>query len=84
MRRTAYILTLIVIWATSMAALALGLDGLEHPPFASLALLAGAYFGAVTAVSLAEEIAEWIGRKAPPVQKTTLIMPARVTFIGGW
>jgi len=62
MRRAAYILILIVIWAASMAALALGLDGLEHPPFVPHALLAGAYFGAISTVSLAEEIAEALGR----------------------
>jgi hypothetical protein len=39
-------------------ALALGLDGLEHP-FVPHALLAGAYFGAISTVSLAEEISEW-------------------------
>jgi hypothetical protein len=58
-RRTAYILVLAVIWAASMAALALGLEGLEHPPFVPHALLAGAYFGALSTVSLAEEISEW-------------------------
>jgi hypothetical protein len=62
MRRTAYILTLIGIWAASLAALALGLDGLEHPPFVPIALISGAYFGAVSTVSLAEEIAGALGR----------------------
>src|SRR5262249_53300946 len=52
MRRWAYILTLIVIWAASMAALALGLDGLlGHPPFVPYALISGAYFGALSTVS---------------------------------
>src|SRR5262249_43062132 len=60
MRRWADILTLIVIWAASMAALALGLDGLlGHPPFVPYALISGAYFGALSTVSLAEEISEW-------------------------
>jgi hypothetical protein len=65
MRRAAYILTLIGIWAASMAALALGLDGLEHPPFVPHALLAGAYFGSISTVSLAEEIAEAVGFARP-------------------
>src|SRR5262249_52731102 len=64
MRRAAYILTLVGIWAASMAALALGLDGLEHPPFVPHALLAGAYFGSISTVSLAEEIAEALGRRS--------------------
>jgi len=58
-RRTAYIALLLAIWLASLAALALGLDGLEHPPFVPHALLAGAYFGALSTVSLAEEISEW-------------------------
>jgi len=62
MRRRAYILILIVIWAASVAALALGLDGLEHPPFMPVALISGAYFGSISTVSLAEEIAEALGR----------------------
>jgi hypothetical protein len=62
MRRAAYILTLIVIWAASLAALALGLDGLEHPPFVPVALISGAYFGSISTVGLAEEIAEALGR----------------------
>jgi hypothetical protein len=63
MRRAAYILTLIGIWAASLAAIALGLDGiLGHPPFLPIALISGAYFGAVSTVSLAEEIAEWRAR----------------------
>jgi hypothetical protein len=71
MRRAAYILTLAAIWAASMAALILGLDGLEHPPFVPHALLAGAYFGAISSVSLAEEISEWRAarRKLPPIKK---------------
>jgi len=59
MRRAAYIALLLAIWVVSLAALALGLDGLEHPPFVPHALLAGAYFGALSTVSLAEEISEW-------------------------
>jgi hypothetical protein len=51
MRYMAYILLLIVVWSASMAALAFGLDGLEHPPFVPHALLAGAYFGAISTVS---------------------------------
>jgi hypothetical protein len=83
-RPAAYITLLLAILVVSLAAIALGLDGLlEHPPFIPHALLAGAYFGAISAVSLAEEAAEWIGRGEPPVQKTTSIMPARLTFIGG-
>lgn len=62
MRRAAYILILVVIWAASMASLALGLDGIEHPPFVPHALLAGAYFGAISTISLAEEVAEWMLR----------------------
>jgi hypothetical protein len=50
----------------SLAALALGLDSIEHPPFLPAALLAGAYFGALSAVSLAEEIAEALGRDYRP------------------
>jgi hypothetical protein len=63
MRRRAYILILIVIWAASVAALALGLDGLEHPPFVPTILISGAYFGAITTVCLAEEVAEGMARK---------------------
>ena len=60
MRYCAYISILIGIWAGSMAALVLGLDGLlGHPPFVPVALISGAYFGAISTVSLAEEIAEW-------------------------
>jgi hypothetical protein len=50
MRRAAYILTLIGIWAASLAAIA------------PAVLISGAYFGAVSTVSLAEEIAEWRAR----------------------
>src|SRR5262245_34205322 len=57
MRRTASIAVLLAIWLVSLAALALGLDGLlGHPPFVPHALLAGAYFGAVSTVSLAEAL----------------------------
>jgi hypothetical protein len=52
-------LILIVVWAASMGVLALGLDGIEHPPFIPYALISGAYFGALSTVSLAEEISEW-------------------------
>jgi hypothetical protein len=62
MRRAAYIALLLTISLASLAALALGLDGLEHPPFIPIALISGAYFGALSAVSLAEEIAEALGR----------------------
>jgi hypothetical protein len=62
MRRTAYIALLLAVWLVSLAALALGLDAIENPPLIPHALLAGAYFGAVSTVSLAEEIAEAIGR----------------------
>jgi hypothetical protein len=59
MRRAAYIVTLIAIWAASLAALALGLDGLlGNPPFVPVALISGD-FGAISTVSLAEEISEW-------------------------
>src|SRR5690349_19042333 len=68
MRRAAYILTLIGIWAASMAGLALGLDGLEHPPFLPIALISGAYFGSISAVSLAEEISEWTVQKTAPLR----------------
>ena len=65
MRRLASIALLLAIWLVSLAALALGLDGLvEHPPFVPHALLAGAYFGALSTVSLAEEIAEALGRRS--------------------
>jgi hypothetical protein len=47
MRRAAYIALLLTIWLISLAAIALGLDSIEHPPFFPHALLAGAYFGAV-------------------------------------
>jgi hypothetical protein len=66
MRHAAYILTLVVIWTASMAAVVLGLDGLEHPPFIPYALIAGGYFGAITTVTLAEEIAEALGRDYRP------------------
>jgi len=62
MRRTAYIALLLTIWLVSLAALALGLDSIEHPPFVPYALIGGAYFGAISTVSLAEEIAEALGR----------------------
>jgi|SRR6516165_8503392 hypothetical protein len=66
MRRVAYICLLIGIWAASLGALALGLDGLlGHPPFVPHVLLAGGYFGAVSTVSLAEEAAEAFGRIHP-------------------
>ena len=60
MRRAAYIALLLAIWLVSLAALALSLDGLlGHPPFMPVALISGAYFGAISTVSLAEEISEW-------------------------
>jgi hypothetical protein len=59
MRRLASIALLLTVWVVSLAALALGLDSIEHPPFVPHALLAGAYFGALSTVSLAEEISEW-------------------------
>jgi hypothetical protein len=78
MRHVAYILTLIVIWAVSMTALALGLDGLEHPPFIPHALLAGAYFGAISTVSLAEEIAEAFGGIHPGLRRRFFVCSAGV------
>jgi len=78
MRRLAYILTLTVIWAASMAALALGLDGLEHPPFVPIALISGAYFGAISTVSLAEEIAEVLGRIHPGLRRRFFVCSAGV------
>jgi hypothetical protein len=59
-RRAAYIILLLTILVISLAAIALALDGLAHPPFLPHALLAGAYFGALSALSLAEEAAEWL------------------------
>jgi len=71
MRRVAYVLTLIGIWAASLAAIALGLDGiLGHPPFLPIALIGGAYFGSISTVSLAEEIAEALGRSRGPCGET--------------
>src|SRR5262245_12374813 len=70
MRRTASIAVLLAIWLVSLAALALGLDSIEHSPFIPHALLAGAYFGAVSTVSLAEEIAEALGRSRGPCGET--------------
>src|SRR5262245_30860294 len=63
MRRTAYVLTLIALWAASVAALLLGMDSFWHPPLFPHALLAGAYFGALSTVSLAEEAAEVLGQR---------------------
>ena len=59
------ILTLIVIWSASMAAVALGLDGHEHPPPMPIALISGGYFAALTAVCLAEEVVDWMGSARP-------------------
>lgn len=56
MRRAVYIALLILLWAVSMAELALGLDGIQHPPFIPLALIGGAWFGSFATISLAEEI----------------------------
>jgi hypothetical protein len=64
MRHAAYISILIGLWLFGMAALMLGMDSLLHPPFFPHALLAGAYFGAISTVSLAEEIAEALGRRS--------------------
>jgi hypothetical protein len=43
-------------WTFAMAALALALDGLEHPPFIPLALISGAWFASFATISIAEEI----------------------------
>jgi len=83
MRRAAYITLLLAIWLVSLAALALGLDGLlGHPPFIPVALISGAYFGALSTVSLAEEIAEALGRISgnglrPPGGHRTGRLPCR-------
>ena len=69
MRRTAYIALLLTIWLVSLAALALGLDSIEHPPFVPYALIGGAYFGAISTVSLAEEISEWAVQKTAPLRQ---------------
>jgi hypothetical protein len=66
MRRAAYIALLLAVLLVSLAAIALAIDGLAHPPFIPHALLAGAYFGAISAVSLAEETAEALGRDYRP------------------
>jgi hypothetical protein len=51
---------LLAVWLVSLAAIALGLDGiLGHPPFLPIALVGGAYWGALSATCLAEEVAEW-------------------------
>jgi hypothetical protein len=82
MRQAAYLTFLSLLAIAGTAELALGLDGLlGHPPFVPIALVGGAWLAAFATVSLAEEVADWIGRKKPPVQKTTLIMPARLPFI---
>jgi hypothetical protein len=65
MRYVAYISILIGVWLFGMAALMLGVDGLLHPPFVPVALISGAYFGAITTVCLAEEVAEAIGSARP-------------------
>jgi hypothetical protein len=74
MRRAAYILTLTALWLFSMAALALGLDSLSHPPFFPHALFAGGYWAALCSVALAEEIGEW---KAT-LRKSRSSLPARL------
>ena len=76
MRRLASIALLLALWLVSLAALALGLDSIEHPPFVPYALISGAYFGALSAVSLAEEIAEALGRSRGIGQRHCLV-PAR-------
>jgi len=63
-RRAAYVALLIAIWLISLAALTLGLDSIEHPPFVPYALIGGAYFGSLCSVSLAEEIAEALGQRS--------------------
>jgi len=78
MRHAAYILTLVVIWTASMAAVVLGLDGLEHPPFIPYALIAGGYFGAITTVTLAEEIAEAFGGIHPGLRRRFFVCSAGV------
>jgi|SRR5262245_17200201 len=63
MRRWAYILTLLAIWAASMGALVLGLDGLFGAPGGSVLcgwfIFGGAQTAAFATVSLAEEVAEF-------------------------
>ena len=60
MRRWAYIVILIMLWAASMGALVLGMDSFLHPPFFPYGLFAGGYWAALCSVALAEEAAERI------------------------
>jgi hypothetical protein len=63
MRRSAYVCSLIGTWLAGLAALVLGLDSIQHPPFIPLALVVGAYWAAVCSVLLAEEAADWMARR---------------------
>jgi hypothetical protein len=56
MRHAAYILILIVVWAASIGAIMLGLDG-AGPVF----LWSGFWWGGVCTTALAEETAEVMG-----------------------
>jgi hypothetical protein len=64
MRRAAYICSLGLVWLAGMGALMLGMDSLLHPPFFPHALFAGGSFAAFATVSLAEEVAEVLGRRS--------------------
>jgi hypothetical protein len=74
MRRMAYRILLIAVWIAGLVAMALALDGIEHPPFIPLALIGGAWFAAFATVSLAEEIGEWMAT----LQKSRNSLPARL------
>jgi hypothetical protein len=71
MRRVAYILTLVTCWVGGMAAIVLWLDGLVFGPSApALFVITGAWWAAIATVSLAEEVAEALGRSRGPCGET--------------
>jgi len=55
-RKALYVALLTLLWAFAMAELVLALDGIQHPPFAPIFLVGGAWFASFATVSLAEEI----------------------------
>jgi hypothetical protein len=55
MRRVSYIGLLIAVWLFAMAALALGLDGIMHPPFSGVIFVSAAYWSSLVTILLVEE-----------------------------